>query len=85
MKILKTTLKIAGITLLSLILLAFIVPVVFKKQVQALVKKEINKQLKANVDFTDAKLSLFRHFPKATITVKGLTIVGEGFLPEIPS
>ncbi len=82
MKILKKILKIAGITLLTLILLAFIVPVVFKKQVQALVKKEINKQLKAKVDFTDAKLSLFRHFPRATITVKGLTIVGTGYFAK---
>jgi uncharacterized protein involved in outer membrane biogenesis len=79
MKILKKILKITGIIFLSLILLAFIVPIVFKKQVQALVKKEINKQLNANVDFTDAKLSLFRHFPKATITVKGLTIIGSDY------
>lgn len=76
MKILKKALKITGITLLSLILLAFIIPVAFKKQIQALVKKEINKQLNAKVDFSDAKLSLLRHFPKATISIKGLTIVG---------
>jgi len=79
MKILKKILKIAGITLLSLVLLAFIVPVVFKKQVQALVKKEINKQLSAKVDFTDVKLSLFRHFPKVTVSIKDLTIVGKDF------
>ncbi|MGQ0739806.1 MAG: hypothetical protein ACT4OJ_12175 [Bacteroidota bacterium] len=79
MKVLKKSLKIAGIILLSLILLAFIIPVVFKKQVQALVKKEINKQLNAKVDFTDAKLSLFKHFPKATISIKGLTIVGKDY------
>lgn len=79
MKILRKTLKIAGITLLTLILLAFIVPVIFKKQVQALVKREINKQLDAKVDFTDAKLSLFRHFPKATISINGLSIVGKGY------
>jgi len=77
MKVLKKILKITAITLLSLILLAFIIPVVFRKQVQSLVKKEINKQLDAKVDFTDVKLSLFRHFPKATITIKGLTIIGK--------
>lgn len=77
MKWLKKSLKIAGITLLSLILLAFIIPVVFKKQVQALVKREINKQINAKVDFTDVKLSLFRHFPRATISIKGLSIVGK--------
>lgn len=73
----KKALKITGLTVLTLIALAFLIPVVFKKQVQALVKKEINKSLNAKIDFTDVKLSLFRHFPKATITIKGLTIVGK--------
>jgi uncharacterized protein involved in outer membrane biogenesis len=75
MKVLKTALKITGITLLVLLLLAFIVPVVFKKQVQALVKKEINKSLDATVEFSDVKLSLFRHFPKVGILVKDLVII----------
>jgi len=74
----KKALKITGFTLLILIALAFLIPIVFKKQVQALVKKEINKQLNATVDFTDVKLSLFRHFPKATISIKGVTIIGKG-------
>ena len=47
-------------------------------QTMALVKKEINKQLNATVDFKDVKLSLLRHFPKATISIKGLTVVGKG-------
>ena len=78
MKVLKKILKIAGIALLSLILLAFIIPIVFKKQVQTLVKREINKQLNATVNFKDVKLSLFKHFPQATISIKGLSIIGKG-------
>ena len=73
----KKALKITGYSILTLIALAFLIPIVFKKQVQALVKREINKNLNAKVDFTDVKLSLFRHFPKATITIKGLSIVGK--------
>jgi uncharacterized protein involved in outer membrane biogenesis len=75
MKVLKKALKITGITLLILILLAFLIPVVFKKQVQALVKKEINKSLDATVEFSDVKLSIFRHFPKVGILVKDLVII----------
>ncbi|MGH2552068.1 MAG: AsmA family protein, partial [Chitinophagaceae bacterium] len=82
LKLIKKTLKISVIIILTLILLAFIVPVVFKKQVQALVKKEINKQLNAKVDFKDIKLSLFRHFPKATIRIKGLSIAGTDFFAK---
>ena len=72
----KKILKITGITLLVLIVLAFLIPVVFKKQIQALVKKEINKGLNAKVDFTDVSLSLIRHFPRVGIVIEDLSIVG---------
>jgi AsmA-like C-terminal region len=78
MKRFKKILKITGISLATLILLLFLIPIVFKRQVQALVKREINKTINATVDFKDVKLSLFKNFPKATITIKGLTIVGKG-------
>lgn len=73
----KKFFKIFGITLIILLALAFIIPVVFKKQIQALVKKEINKSLDATVDFSDVKLSLFRHFPKMGIVIKDLVIIGK--------
>ncbi len=76
MKVLKKILKITGITLLVLIVLAFLIPIVFKKQITRLVKSEINKNLTAKVDFTDVKLSLLKHFPRVTIIVKDLSIVG---------
>ncbi|MDZ4793777.1 MAG: AsmA-like C-terminal region-containing protein [Bacteroidota bacterium] len=72
----KKALKITCISFLVLIALAFIIPVVFKKQIQALVKREINKSIDAKVDFSDVKLSLFRHFPRVGIIIKDLTIIG---------
>ena len=75
-KILRKTLKIAGIILLALIALAFLIPVIFKKQITELVKKEINKALIAKVDFKDVSLSLFRHFPKVSISLNDLSVVG---------
>lgn len=77
MKVFKKVLKVTGISLAVLLLLAFTIPVVFKKQIQSLVKREINKGLTAKVDFSDVKLSLLRHFPKVTITIKDLSIVGQ--------
>ena len=73
---LRKTLKIAGITLLALIALAFLIPVLFKKQITELVKKEINKSLIAKVDFKEVSLSLFRHFPKVSISLHELSVVG---------
>src|ERR1700752_320010 len=75
-KTLRKTLKITGIILLVLIAAAFLIPILFKKQITELVKKEINKNLVAKVDFKDVSLSLFRHFPKVSIALEELTVIG---------
>lgn len=74
----KKALKITGIVLLILLAVAFIIPIAFKKQITELVKKEINKSLDAKVDFSDVSLSLFRHFPKVSISINDLSVVGTG-------
>jgi hypothetical protein len=76
MKKVKKILKITGITLLILIAAAFLIPIIFKKQIVSLVKKEINKNLVVKVDFKDVSLSLFRRFPKMSISLDELTIIG---------
>jgi len=75
-KILRKTLKIAGITLFVLLTLIFLIPILFRKQIVALVKSEINKSLVAKVDFQDVDLSLFRHFPKISIGLENISVVG---------
>jgi len=75
-KTLRKALKITGITFLVLIVFAFLIPILFKKQITELVKKEINKSLIAKVDFKDVSLSLFRHFPKVSISLNELSVVG---------
>ena len=69
-------LKITALVLIILMAAAFAIPFVFKKQIAELVKKEINKSLLARVDFSDVSLSLFRHFPKVSISIEGLTVIG---------
>ena len=75
-KTLRKTAKITGIILLVLIAAAFLIPIFFKKQITGLVKNEINKSLVAKVDFKDVSLSLFRHFPKISISLDELSVVG---------
>lgn len=75
-KVIKKILKITGIVLLVLIAAAFIIPIAFKKQITSLVKKEINKNLTATVEFKDVSLSLFRHFPKVSISLDELSVTG---------
>ncbi|RYY60359.1 MAG: hypothetical protein EOO05_10150 [Chitinophagaceae bacterium] len=78
----KKFLKITGITVLVIIGLLFLIPVLFKKQITTLVKKEINKTLTAKVDFGDVSLSVFRHFPKISISLDNLSVVGSPAFPK---
>src|SRR5688572_4516573 len=73
---LKKFLKIMGITLIALIGILLLVPILFKSHITNLVKKEINKSVNAKVDFKDVRLSLFRHFPRISITLDDLTVIG---------
>ena len=75
-KTLKKILKVSGIVLFVLLAAAIIIPIAFKKQITELVKKEVNNNLNAKVDFSDVTLSLFKHFPKVSITLKDLSVVG---------
>ena len=75
---LKKTLKITGISLIVLLALAFAAPFVFKNQITTLIKKQINKSFNAKVEFNDVSLSLFRHFPRVTISIRDFSVVGKG-------
>jgi len=70
----KKALKITGITLLVIIILLIAAPYLFQSQIQNMIKKTINKNLNANVEFSDVNLSFFRSFPKAHVNVSDLVI-----------
>jgi hypothetical protein len=72
----KKLLKYAGLGLLSLLILAFLLPILFKGKIVTLVKSEINKSINAKVDFKDVSLSLFRHFPKLSIGLEAISVEG---------
>ena len=82
----KKALKITGITLLAIIVLLIAAPFLFQSQIQNMVKKFINQNLNAHVEFSDVSLSFIRSFPKAHISVSDLVITnfepfkGETFL-----
>ena len=72
----KKILKFTGIGLLTLLLLLFTLPFLFKNKILVLVKSEINKNIEAKVEFSDLSLSLFRHFPKLTVVLKDVSVTG---------
>jgi hypothetical protein len=77
MKKLKKFFKILLITLLILIGLLFATPYIFKSQIVSLVKKEVNKNLNASVDFKDVDISFFRNFPRVSIGLDDLQVIGK--------
>src|SRR5664279_4473212 len=75
---LKKTLKIAGILLALFVLTAFTIPIIFKTKILAITREQINKKVNASVDFSDVDISLFRHFPRLSIGLDNLQVIGTG-------
>src|SRR5689334_17311268 len=73
----KKALKITGIVLLVLIVSAFAIPILFKGKILTAVKSGVNKNVNATVDFKDLSLSLFRHFPKLSVALENISVVGK--------
>ena len=77
-KFIKKFLKWTGITLLVLIILAILVPIIFKDQLKELVIKEVNKELTATLDLDDFDLTFISTFPNVTLKLYGASLTGTG-------
>ncbi|RYE01999.1 MAG: AsmA family protein [Sphingobacteriales bacterium] len=75
---LKKTLKISAAVVGVLLLLAFTAPLLFRKQIVAALKSGINRNVAARVDFNDVSISFFRRFPRVSVAVEGVQVVGTG-------
>ncbi|MFD2516376.1 AsmA family protein [Salinimicrobium flavum] len=71
----KKFVKITAIVVGVILLLLFLAPFIFEKQLKDLVQKTVNDNLDAQVAFADIDLSLFRNFPNATLAIEDLSVV----------
>ncbi|MCL6220654.1 AsmA family protein [Zunongwangia pacifica] len=71
----KKVFKIIGITLLVIIVLLIAAPFLFSSQIENFVKKTINDNVNAKVEFADIDLSLFRSFPQATVVLSDVSVI----------
>lgn len=71
----KKTLKILGITLLILIIALFLIPILFKGNIEKMVKKAANDNINGQVEWTALDLSLFRNFPNASLSLKDISLI----------
>lgn len=74
----KTALKIFGGLLIAIIALMIIVPALLSDKIGDIVKKEANEMVDATVDFAKLDISLFRHFPKASLDLGQFSVTGKG-------
>lgn len=71
------------IIIIVLVILVFVIgallaiPIFFKQNLLNATKATINKQINAEVEFSDFRLSLFQNFPKATIELEGIQVIGK--------
>ena len=66
-----------GIILL-LLAFAFAAPFLFKGKIMSFVKTEINEHINARVNFSNVDVSLFTHFPKLSVGIDSLQVIGIG-------
>ncbi|HSI71232.1 MAG TPA: AsmA-like C-terminal region-containing protein [Gillisia sp.] len=71
----KKALKITGIVLLVLLIMLIAAPFIFESQLKDMVKKTINDNVNATVEFSDLDLSLFRSFPQATLVLSDVSVI----------
>nr|MBX2874392.1 hypothetical protein [Saprospiraceae bacterium] len=74
MKIVKRILIALLVLVILLVGTAIAVPILFKDKIVAIAKEEINKTVRADVDFSDVDLSLFKGFPHLVFSLKDLSI-----------
>ena len=74
----KKFVKIAAIVVAVVLVIALVAPMVLRGKIAEIVKREANAMLDARLDFEKLDISLLRHFPRASLDLKGLTLVGEG-------
>lgn len=73
----KRVLKIVGIVVLVLIVFLIAAPFLFKGTIEKQVKKAINNNLNASVEWSDLGLSLFSSFPDARLKLKDVSVINK--------
>jgi len=85
-KVLKWTLIVVGGLIVLILAAAFIIPIVFKDDIAAAIKKELAKSVNADVQFEadDFSLTLFKNFPNVTAQMKDFGVINRApFAGEI--
>lgn len=69
-------LKYIGVTLAVVVALMFITPLVFSDKIREQVKKTANEKLNGELNYSEANVSFFTHFPSLTLTLTDFKLHG---------
>lgn len=75
----KKVLRVFLILILLILTVLIVTPLLFKKQLMDKAKELANTSVNARIDFADLKLSFFKDFPRLTISLYDVSVVGIGF------
>jgi AsmA protein len=75
-RIIIKILKISALTLGNILLLMFLFPILFPGVVTKEIKSFTEQNLESKIEFRDANLSFFKHFPNLTFTLYNFSITG---------
>lgn len=73
----KKILKIVGVIVLLIIALLIAAPFFLEAKIGDIVKNNVNKNVNATLDFSDADLSLFSSFPNAEVQFKDVVLINK--------
>ena len=73
----KKILKIVGIVLLLVVGLLIAVPFILEAKIGDIIKNNVNNNVNAHLDFSEANLSLIGSFPNAEVSLKNITLVNK--------
>ena len=76
MKIVKRILLVLLALIVLLIGAAIAIPYIYKDEILVMIKDEINKNVRAEVDFADVSLSLLRSFPNLSLKIEDYKVIG---------
>ncbi len=73
----KKFLKIIGFIIVLVVVLLIAAPFILEAKIGGLIKTNVNNNVNAELDFSDASLSLIKSFPNADLRLQNVTLVNQ--------
>ena len=73
----KKVLKWGSISILTILIILFTAPFIFKGKIEKMITNAIKKNINATVSFSETDLSFFTNFPLASLSVKEIAVINK--------